>query len=144
MDPKRSPRKSSDESTLPFDVTQEIDPALADELRHGGEQTLTQIDFDDVTSFCPRSASRGRRPPREPRRSCVLARHSLVLPHRRAKPGRRFASTALQCRANTPFVSLLRVALAFVAFALAPSLGLSPRPPARQRRDRRVPDERRS
>lgn len=53
MDPKRSPRKNSDDSALPFDVTQEIDPALADELRHDGEQTLTQTDFDDITLVLP-------------------------------------------------------------------------------------------
>ena len=53
MAPKKSPHKSSDDSTLPFDVTQEIDPALADELRNGGDQTLTQTDFDDITLVLP-------------------------------------------------------------------------------------------
>ncbi len=38
---------------MPFDVTQEIDPALADELRQGGEQTLTQTDFDEITLVLP-------------------------------------------------------------------------------------------
>jgi hypothetical protein len=33
---------------LPFDVTQEIDPALADLLRRSSEPTLTQADFDDI------------------------------------------------------------------------------------------------
>jgi hypothetical protein len=50
------PKKSRDEgngAALPFDVTQEIDPALADELRQGGEQTLTQTDFDDITLVLP-------------------------------------------------------------------------------------------
>ncbi|RPI63595.1 MAG: hypothetical protein EHM50_02060 [Lysobacterales bacterium] len=53
MAPKNSPRDKGDGSTLPFDVTQEIDPALADELLHGGEQTLTQTDFDDITLVLP-------------------------------------------------------------------------------------------
>jgi hypothetical protein len=53
MAPKRSPRTGSDDVTLPFDVTQEIDPALADEVRLGGEQTLTQADFDDITLVLP-------------------------------------------------------------------------------------------
>ncbi len=53
MNPKSSQRKSSDDSTLPFDVTQEIDPALADEMRQGGEETLTQTDFDDITLVLP-------------------------------------------------------------------------------------------
>jgi hypothetical protein len=52
MAPRKSPRKSSDNSALPFDVTQEIEPALADELR-GGEPTLTQTDFDDITLVLP-------------------------------------------------------------------------------------------
>ena len=38
---------------LPFDVTQEIDPALADELRRTTEPTLTQVDFDDITVVLP-------------------------------------------------------------------------------------------
>lgn len=42
-----------DEPALPFDVTQEIDPALAEELRRTGEPTLTQGDFDDVTIVLP-------------------------------------------------------------------------------------------
>jgi hypothetical protein len=42
-----------DEPVLPFDVTQEIDPALAEELRVSGEPTLTQTDFDDVTVVLP-------------------------------------------------------------------------------------------
>ena len=41
------------ESHLPFDVTQEIDPALADQLRRTGEPTLTQGDFDDITVVLP-------------------------------------------------------------------------------------------
>jgi hypothetical protein len=50
MVPKK-PRR--DESTLPFDVTQEIDPALAEDLRHGREPTLTQGDFDEITLVLP-------------------------------------------------------------------------------------------
>jgi hypothetical protein len=53
MGPKRSPRDEGDGATVPFDVTQEIDPALADELRQGGEQTLTQTDFDEITLVLP-------------------------------------------------------------------------------------------
>lgn len=41
------------EPALPFDVTQEIDPALAEELRRTSESTLTQADFDDVTIVLP-------------------------------------------------------------------------------------------
>jgi hypothetical protein len=53
MVPKRPRRDAQSEATLPFDVTQEIDPALADELRPGGERTLTQVDFDDITVVLP-------------------------------------------------------------------------------------------
>jgi hypothetical protein len=49
-----APRKSRrDESPpLPFDVTQEIDPALVEDL-HRGETTLTQTDFDEITLVLP-------------------------------------------------------------------------------------------
>ena len=53
MTSKRSPRDVRNESTLPFDETQEIDPALADELRRVSEPTLTQTDFDDITLVLP-------------------------------------------------------------------------------------------
>jgi hypothetical protein len=53
MGPKRSPRDDGTGATLPFDVTQEIDPALADEVRQRGEQTLTQTDFDEITLVLP-------------------------------------------------------------------------------------------
>jgi hypothetical protein len=53
MGPKKSPRTEAESAALPFDVTQEIDPALADTLRHGGEETLTQTDFDDITLVLP-------------------------------------------------------------------------------------------
>ena len=52
MVPKKSRRDEGNGAALPFDVTQEIDPALADELRHG-EQTLTQTDFDEITLVLP-------------------------------------------------------------------------------------------
>lgn len=44
------------EPALPFDVTQEIDPALAEELRRTSEPTLTQADFDDVTVVLPENS----------------------------------------------------------------------------------------
>ena len=55
MASKKSPQRGTrDESpALPFDVTQEIDPALVDDLRAGGEATLTQVDFDAVTLVLP-------------------------------------------------------------------------------------------
>ena len=53
MGPKRSQRDERGGATLPFDVTQEIDPALADELRQGGDQTLTQTDFEEITLVLP-------------------------------------------------------------------------------------------
>ena len=37
---------------LPFDVTQEIDPALVEDLRRT-ETTLTQTDFDEITLVLP-------------------------------------------------------------------------------------------
>ena len=55
MTPKRSSRNDSNESTLPFDETQDIDPTLADELRRVNEPTLTQTDFDEITLVLPES-----------------------------------------------------------------------------------------
>ena len=55
----RRPRKR-EEPALPFDVTQEIDPALADELRRSSEPTLTQGDFDDITVVLPGSQDKKR------------------------------------------------------------------------------------
>ena len=52
MDPKKLRRNARNESTLPFDVTQDIDPALVDTVLQG-EATLTQTDFDDVTVVLP-------------------------------------------------------------------------------------------
>jgi len=45
--PKKNRRSQRDEP-LAFDVTQDIDPALADEVRRSHETTLTQVDFDDL------------------------------------------------------------------------------------------------
>jgi hypothetical protein len=42
-----------EEATLAFDVTQEIDPKLVDEVLRQTEPTLTQHDFDDVTVVLP-------------------------------------------------------------------------------------------
>ncbi len=53
---KKRPIDHRDEPALPFDVTQEIDPALADELRRTSEPTLTQTDFDDVTIVLPETS----------------------------------------------------------------------------------------
>ena len=55
----RRPRKT-EEPALPFDVTQEIDLALADELRRSAEPTLTQGDFDDITIVLPGSPDKKR------------------------------------------------------------------------------------
>jgi hypothetical protein len=38
---------------LPFDVTQEIDPALVEDLRPASEPTLTETDFDEITLVLP-------------------------------------------------------------------------------------------
>ena len=46
--------ENSNESHLPVDATQEIDPALADQLRRTSEPTLTQTDFDDITIVLPK------------------------------------------------------------------------------------------
>lgn len=53
MTAKKAPMNRPSEPALPFDVTQEIDPALAEQLRRTGEPTLTQTDFDDVTIVLP-------------------------------------------------------------------------------------------
>jgi hypothetical protein len=53
MAPKKTRREQRNESPLPFDVTQEIDPSLVEDLRRGNEATLTQIDFDDITLVLP-------------------------------------------------------------------------------------------
>ena len=54
MASKKSPRGTGDESPpLPFDVTQEIDPALVEDLRPAAEPTLTQTDFEEITLVLP-------------------------------------------------------------------------------------------
>ena len=53
MAPKKPRRELRNESPLPFDVTQEIDPALVEDVRRGNEATLTQTDFDDITLVLP-------------------------------------------------------------------------------------------
>ena len=49
MSSRKSRFDDSNESHLPFDATQEIDTALADQLRRTTEPTLTQVDFEDIT-----------------------------------------------------------------------------------------------
>ena len=53
MGSNKSRRSDRDSPTLPFDVTQEIDPSLADQLRRSSESTLTQVDFEDITVVLP-------------------------------------------------------------------------------------------
>lgn len=50
---KFSGASSSEPLSLPFDVTQEIDPALVEDLRPAIEPTLTQADFEDITLVLP-------------------------------------------------------------------------------------------
>ena len=52
--PNRKPRRDErDDSALQFDVTQEIDPALAEQLLRSSEPTLTQVDFEDINVVLP-------------------------------------------------------------------------------------------
>jgi hypothetical protein len=53
MPTRKTKRDESASASLPFDVTQEIDPALAEQLKRTGEATLTQVDFDDITVVLP-------------------------------------------------------------------------------------------
>ena len=53
MAPRKLRREQRDAPALPFDVTQDIDPLLVDELLRTGEPSLTQGDFDDVTIVLP-------------------------------------------------------------------------------------------
>jgi hypothetical protein len=53
MSPKNRRPEDRGGAPLPFDITQEIDPALVDEARRIGEATLTQADFDDITVLLP-------------------------------------------------------------------------------------------
>jgi hypothetical protein len=53
--PTRKPQRDDrNDAALPFDVTQEIDPALADQLLRSSEPTLTQVDFEDITVVLPK------------------------------------------------------------------------------------------
>ena len=54
MSSRKSRFDDSNESHLPFDATQEIDPGLADQLRRTAEPTLSQVDFDDITVVLPK------------------------------------------------------------------------------------------
>jgi hypothetical protein len=54
MPKRKHQRDARDDSTLPFDVTQEIDPALADQLLRSSEPTLTQVDFEDINVVLPK------------------------------------------------------------------------------------------
>ena len=54
MPSRKHRRDTRDDLTLPFDVTQEIDPALADQLLRSSEPTLTQTDFEDITVVLPK------------------------------------------------------------------------------------------
>jgi len=51
MAPKK--RAQRNEPALPFDVTQEIDPALVEDLQRDPEATLTQTDFEEITLVLP-------------------------------------------------------------------------------------------
>ena len=53
MGARKSRHDQHESATLPFDVTQEIDPSLADQLRRTTESTLTQVDFEDITVVLP-------------------------------------------------------------------------------------------
>jgi hypothetical protein len=58
MAPRKPPSEQRDEPALAFDVTQEIDASLADELRRADEPTLTQGDFDEATVVLPKKPTR--------------------------------------------------------------------------------------
>ena len=58
MRPKKRRPDDSEEDALPFDVTQEIDANLVDEMLRNGEPTLTQVDFDDITVVLPQKPKR--------------------------------------------------------------------------------------
>jgi hypothetical protein len=55
--PKSKRRGERDETTLAFDVTQDIDPALVDPMWGPNEPTLTQADFDDLSVDAPKPRS---------------------------------------------------------------------------------------
>ena len=56
MSSRKLPRDNRNDSALPFDVTQEIDPSLVEQLRRTTEPTLTQTDFEDITVVLPPKA----------------------------------------------------------------------------------------
>ena len=58
MAPTKPRNERHTDPALPFDVTQEIDPALAEWLRRGSEPTLNQADFDDIALELPPKPSR--------------------------------------------------------------------------------------
>lgn len=62
MSPPMARKKTANDEhrneALPFDVTQEIDPALAEWLHPGGEPTLSQADFADIALELPPTSSR--------------------------------------------------------------------------------------
>jgi hypothetical protein len=53
MIPKKPRHDGREAPALPFDVTQEIDPALVDDALHAREATLTQVDFEDIALLPP-------------------------------------------------------------------------------------------
>ena len=53
MAAKKLPRYRDESPPLPLDVTQEIDPALVEDMLRSGEATLTQTDFDEITIVLP-------------------------------------------------------------------------------------------
>ena len=50
--------RRSESPPLPFDVTQDIDPSLVEDLQPL-EPTLTQTDFDAITLVLPEKPKRG-------------------------------------------------------------------------------------
>jgi hypothetical protein len=53
MASRKTRRGEPADSALPFDVTQEIDPSLAEQSLRSNEPTLTQTDFEDITLVLP-------------------------------------------------------------------------------------------
>ena len=59
MAPRKNLREQHDDPALPFDVTQDIEPSLSEDLHGTPEPTLTQVDFGEVTDVLPRIPTRG-------------------------------------------------------------------------------------
>ena len=58
---RRKTAPAAKPAELEFDVTQQIDPALADLLRPGSEPTLAPLDFDDLDiAMAPSRRSTGQ------------------------------------------------------------------------------------